>query len=797
VRAILRALRSDPSLTGLGILVIALSFALSATVLSVFDACFNMLGRFESRTVDLEIASRTPGVPDTASFSADELTRLREQLKALEGVGAFGRLILPVSGGNESAHPETCAFVDSEYIEITQMKANTGRLFDRVDDVGDAAARVALISESFSRRVFGVFDQGVLGRWIKVNAVPFVVVGVVPGNGAGAPLGVEPGVWLPLSLISQVRFGVGQPALSTNLQGLLASDSWLLLKAKLGDGISLDRLNAELSTVELPRRSARQFVRGVRSAPIPLAVRGAVLRATVGALLGLIVFLAIACADAIVLMVERTVRRTHEFAVRLALGATPTTISGEAAYECLAIGGLAIALGIPVTIALLSFLKTSLPSYVDTASVRAVPSTTAFLLSTLITLGISFSGWPVASQQSRQQKMFSMLAASGTTTRSGRQSKRTMRTAVTVQIALATILAGWASLFVTHWLSLQRTDLGFNPRDLSIVTGRWRDPSWSQPRQLTAITSVVESLMATPGVSVASAASRAPLTPPDDVLAAPRTGAIFVDTVAVTPGYFKTLGIPLQGTDFSGADFGLILNEAAARLEKTSLGDYRPEHDSIVGSTVRERLVLGVVPDVRRDALRIAEEPTRYVPMGRSNVPAVVVVLVRLKPGVGPAAVQAVLEQNRDQIAWGELTSMASRVSTAMWEPRLVALGGLACASVGIVFMAIALYATCARAVTDRLSEIALRFAIGGSPGRVLWEVLREYVLVALLGATVGSIGIVSQRHFLEELNLPYQLGWFAAMRSAGVSITVAIIAAYLPARRATRTSPAAILKTT
>ncbi len=698
--------------------------------------------------------------------------------------------------------------VSGNYFSSLRVPMALGRGIGPGDDRADAE-RAVVLGHRFWTRAFGA-DPSAIGRTIRINGQPFVVVGVTGSQYYGVSQG---GFFPPADLtISLAMQPVVLPQWNRRGESLFTSDSTLWLRVMMRPASGADVVSLERTFATILAQHPPFVTGGERGAPLDVALnfvpgrRGldslrrdferplSILAGVVG-----IVFL-IACVNLASLMLARGVARQQEMWIRLSLGAGRLRIIRQTLIESLVLAIVGGAAGVVLAVAgggvLAAMLAESRPVVAD------VPLDLRLLIIALAVscvAGLLFGLFP-AVRLARGTSVYVRPAGVGGT--APRLSAG--RWLVAVQIAVSLPLLIGSALFLRTIYNLGRVDLGFNPNGLILFR---LDPTlnaYSPDRMLGFYRQTLERLESIPGV--ASAALM------DNALVSGLTSSSQVSVDGgqprsilwnhVSAGFFDTMGMRVIAGRAIGLQDGptaarvAVVNEAAARTLFGGAALGRRFTLSGFGQPT-EYEVVGIARDSRYDSLRRAPAPTLYMSYPQSFVPGAMHVAVRANssPAMPELLRAAVAEVDRD-IPISGLKTQAAQIDETIARERvfttlLTFFGGFA-----LLLACIGLHGVTAYAVARRTSEIGIRIALGAQRRSVIWLVLRQVVVLAVVGLVVGiPTSVAAARSVSTFLYDVQPTDTFSFIVGALVMFVVAIGSGFLPARRASLMDPLRALR--
>jgi putative ABC transport system permease protein len=784
----LRLWRKNPFVTAVNVLVMALG--VGATTLA-----FSLVNGVLLRPLPYPEAQQLVAVDESApqrdqpsmGVAFPNFQDMRARNRSLVELAAYSSRSVTL-GGLEEAVRIPAAGVSAGLFRVLRVQPIHGRAFLPEEDHPNAP-RVALLGYGPWTSYYGS-DPSIVGKTIQVDGQQVTVVGVMPED---FHFPSQSDLWLPLSL---------DPASATR------TDYFLAAIGRLKPKVSVVRAGQDLRSImrqiaqENPATDLGQTVNVVSfHHQVASGYRTEVLT-----LFGAVLFvLLIACANIANLLLVQAADRTREIAIRGALGASRGTIVRQLLIESLLLGalgavaGLALSrVGVPGLIALIPF---DLPRWMhfETDYRILLFAVAAALLTSLLTC-------LAPAQMCSRMNLTSWLKEGGRSGMTGIRSQRLRHALLVGEVALSLALLIGAGLMARSFLALSATPIGFDPRHLLTLQASMPTAKYPEPeRARTLVQRLREEVGSLPGVTSVAVTSGVPLisrwgrslTVEDHPLLSVRE-APMVNNVVTTPGYFRTLGISLlAGRDFADADSTgppvTIVDEGIAR-------QYWPGA-SAIGKRVRFgppesqepwHTVVGVAGAVRNQTLLSPGRPSVYLPS--HDFPAANMSLLVRTAGDPAAAATAVRSRivglDRD-IAVSQVASMDEVLEYATWQQRFFAVLFVAFAALALVLAATGLYGVMAYAVSRRRQELGLRVALGASAGDLRRLVLGQALRLSLLGVSLGCLAALALTRLLVSQLYQVKPGdpaTYGAM--ALLLLAVALVASYLPARRAARTAP-------
>ena len=800
-----RTLRKAPGFTVVAVLTLALGIGANSAMFSVINAVLLRPLPFPSPERLTAVASidlrATAGASGSASWP--DYFDWRSAARAFEHLSAYRETGFTLVDGGRAFHIPG-AVVTSDLLSTLGVKPVLGRDFR--GDEERASADVALISDSIWRSQFAAAPD-VVGRAITLNARRFTIVGVMP-PGFHFPVSVPAAeIWITNAEDARVDNPADTPMTAERGAHFIRVIGRLRPTASVASAqAELDVICAALARAH-PDESGH---RGVRvTSELDRLVGDArqsllVLLAAVGCVL------LIACVNLANLLLARGAGRGREMALRTALGASARRIVRQLLTESLVLAALGTGCGLALAYGSIALLVRLAP-----VTVRGLDQVTIdgpVVVFTAVIGGVSalIFGLIPAFETARTDPAIGAAATARAT--QGRGQRRLRGALVIAETAIGVVLLVGAGLLLRSFDRLLRTAPGFEPQHLVTATFRLPDSRYPYRKQIVFYDDVLSELRALPGVEGAAATAPLPLSGSRYSISFQQSGVqrppserLSADFGMVSPGYFRTLHVRLvRGRDFSGADGDaaprvVIVNE---RFARQYFGDADPIGQRIkpgLSTTEKEtpwRQIVGVVGDIRQRTLSEESRPAYFVPYAQGLISPLYLV-VRTNNATGIVEdVRRTLARKDPELALYDVKTMEEYVATSVATPRFQTLLLALFAVVGLALTAIGLYGVVAYGVAQRTREFGIRLALGARPGEVLGLVLRGGLTLVAAGLIVGVVaGALATRllgsgvYGVDPLDPPTFAGVSAML------VAVAVMASYVPARRATRVDPIAALR--
>ena len=685
--------------------------------------------------------------------------------------------------------------VSEDYFAVLGVQPRLGRWF-LPEEFRPGAARVVIISTSLWQQRFGA-DPRVLGRREILDGVPHTIVGVMP---ASFQYPEKRYIWAPKIFTEEelrVRGG-------TYLDVVARLRPGVTVAAAQGD---MNRVSRELAT-EYPRTNAKV---GVRLTSVPEDVVGAVRPALLVLLGAVVCVLLVACANVANLMLARGADRRREFAIRAALGAGRGRLARQMITESAILAALGCAVGLGLgRLGIATMLALSPATLPRTDEIGLDGRVLVFTLVASVMTAFLFGLAPARMFSSPD--LNSAVREGGRGTSAGRGRLRLRSLLIVTEVALALMLLVGSGLLIRSFVVLLRVDPGFVPENRAMVQLFLWDLYPKPDARAVVMSELLERVGAVRGVRSVGAVSALPFAAANigiqtpirfEGRAAPGPGeSPNVYTTVATPGYFETMGMALRrGRVFSAADNST--GSRVALISESLARKYFRDEDpigkriavSLDGKQSRE--VVGIVADVRHDGLQAAPREEMYLPHAQypfGSMTFVVRTMGDPEP-VLPALQRAVWDVNRNQAIYA-VTTMNALVASSLTERRfnLALIGSFA--GLALLLAAIGVYGLISYSTSRRATEFGVRLALGAGGREILATAMGDGVRFAVAGVAVGLGGSYALTRWMASMLFgvtPTDPMTFAVF--AAVMLMVAVVASFVPARRALRVDPVTALR--
>jgi putative ABC transport system permease protein len=787
----LRILWQRPAYATVAILSLALGIGACTAIFSVVDAVlwrslpFPQAERIVSvREVDAQGRQRT--------FAEPNFLDLRARNKTLAAAAEYVVGLVTILGGSEPVRAQG-AFVSQDFFKVLGAQPEIGRGFLE-EDARAGANPVAVVSYGYWRRLLGG-RADLAATPLHIGDMSYTVVGVMP-RGFNFPNKVE--IWLPIELhpSSPSRTSRGKRVI-----------------ARLRDGVSLEQARADLSAIGKQLRQENSVdidLVDMAATPLQESMVGEARKSLLVMMAAVAFLLLVACANVANLILAQVTARQREFSVRAALGATRLSLARQLITENLALALFAGGLGVLISFwgveTLISLNQGKLPR-ADEISVNARTLIFTIALSSMVAVALGLL--PLV--RFGERDLAERLKEGGRAQSASAASQRLRGLLVTAQVALTLVLLVGAGLLVRSFVKLLQIDPGF--RTESAVAIEMSPPEFeggdSARRRASFYQQLIERAGSLPGVIAIGGVNGLPMAGGaadgqfliDDNEALKGYGEFRV----ATPGYFDAMGIRLlrgrlfDQTDGPNTQQVALINETLARRHfpnEDPLG-HTIQYGNMDGD-MRLLRIVGVVGDVREFGLDARIETTVYVhylQRPRQAWNFFVVVRAQGEPeALIPALSNVARSLNRDVPV--NFRTLAQIFSSSLDQRRFSLSLFTVFAVVALLLAALGIYGVTAYAVTQRVSEIGVRIALGARVMDVLRLIIGQGMKFALIGVTIGLAGALALTrliaHLLFDVSATDPLTFFAI---SALLIGVALLACWIPARRATKVDPMVALR--
>lgn len=811
----LRMLRNNPGFTFIAALSLALGIGANTAIFSLLDALLLRPLPVKQPEQLVVVATSAAGLNGPIFFFPYPIFReLRERSSVFAGMFTYVAMPMSMSEGGQ-AERVVGELVSGDFFTALGVGPHLGRVLSDADDQTPGASPVAVISYQFWKRRFAA-DPQVVGKTINLNGYPFTVIGVAAQGFNGVTVGTVPDVRVPIMMANKIVPG------TTLIENRGAAR--LNVMARLKHGVSLVQAQAATDIAfQIIRAPDVRRVKGdspdaqiFKSLHIHLdsAKTGAsnlsrqfeqpllVLLCLVG------VVLLIACLNVANLLLARATLRQKEIAVRLAVGAGRSRLVRQLLTEGLLLSASGGALGWLFarwgTGVLLGFLPQGrTPTVLE---IKPDLRMLSFTLGVTLLTGLLFGLAPAL--QATRPNLIPALKNETLTVGSDSHRWDLRRLLVILQVALSLVLLVGAGLFARSLRNLRAVDDGYNTDQVITLALDPAQSGYKPDRARTFYHQLSERVAALPGVKTVSYTRNVPLSGGYSRIGIEVTGyqprpdeEMAVLFNQISSQFFATFGTPLlKGREFNAQDTPespkvVIVND---RLARYFFGTENPLGRRITLENDKDLEIVGVVADAKYRNLKEAAPQTAYIPFSQDNALIQRTLCVRAAGNAGAlvAAIRGEVRSLDPNLPSFNVKTFAEQIDESVSRERLVALLSGFFGLFALLLACLGLYGVMAYAVARRTREIGIRMALGAQAGNVLWLVLRETLLLALIGIALGlPVALISTRLAKEMLfglspNDPLTIALATLLM-----IAIAALAGFLPARRAAQLDPLIALR--
>ncbi len=788
LRFALRTWWKSPTFAALAILALALGIGVNSAIFSMLNAVVLQPLPYAHADRLCVIYNTRPGFVGYGFVSDPDFLRLQKQT-AFEHIAAFSGGLTSLTGAGEPT-PITGQMVTDDFFSVLGVNASLGRTF--ISEDLKENAKVVVLSDKLWRSHFAS-DRSIIGKAVQVNGMPHTVIGVTP---PGFAFPAQAGLWARLDLIQK--------------PGILWSRRVI---GRLQPGVSMAAARAQTAAViERSNSQAKRPVKGLTGGVASLQdlLVGEV-RPSLWILLGAVNFiLLIACANVANLLLARGAGRRQEIAVRASLGASQSRLVRQLLTESALLALLGGAFGLLIASWTLPVLVALVPEGMIPRLNEVKVDGPVFAFTLILSLATSLLfGLAPSLQMSKSHLMEFLKKGDGRLT-SGQGLRGVL---VVSEIALSLILLIGAGLTIKSFVRLRSVNPGFNPESVLAMTADLPMDTQQSPRQLNAYHQEVLSKMASlPGVISAGAINWLPFDMPlirGDYYAEGNRAHFSVTKSGVTTDYFRAMNIPLlRGRTFEPRDAEnstpvAVIGKSVAR---SSWGDEDPIGKRITledNPKPQEWLtVVGVVDDVKqRELAEKAPLPIVYQPLSQVSRAGFLVHVAYVVRATGNPSLLAGMmrtrfrEVNRDQPIQ-LIAPLEDLISATTARPRFYSrmLGSFS--ALALLLASLGIYGVMAYSVVQRTREIGIRVTLGAQPADILRSVMSRSAVLVSIGVAIGIAGAFAATRVLKTLLFevtPTDLATYASV--SALLFFVALLASYVPARRATTVDPMVALR--
>jgi predicted permease len=811
-----RTLLASPGFTVVALASLAIGIGVNTTIFTVVNAVLLRPLPVErpAELVDLY----TAGELEHATTSWPDFRDLQQSNTVFNGLMGHSLMFANVNRDGRS-RIVMGEVVTANYFEVLGVRPQLGRTFTPDEDTVDGGNRVAVLGHGFWQREFAGSPSAV-GRPVRIRGLDYTVVGVAPARFNGMTPGFAPALWIPASMVDEVQpvglqDSVPSPTGRTRMER--RGQRWMFVKGRLKASVSLPQARGEITAImsrlerEHPatNRNRRAVLVPSRDVRIHPLIDGTLVPGATLLMVAVSLVLIIACANIANMLLARATTRSREIAIRLAIGAGRSRIVRQLTTESLLLGVLGGWCGLLVARWATSLLLAFQPPLPIAITLDLAPDWRVFAFATLTSVATGAAFGLVPAFRATRPDLVTALKTDVTTSSRGRWLS--LRNLLVIgQVAVCFLLLVASALLLRSLAAARTIDVGFDPRGLAVATVDLSMHRYSTERGRRFYESALESIARLPGVRSVAIVERLPFSPNAHTQAFYIDGRTYqpdergatTDVTRVSPGYFRTLGIPLlEGRDFDVRDTPaspgvVIVNETMARR-------YWPQ-ESAVGKRVRTRAadgpifeVIGVVGDHKVRTVGETARPFAHFAWSQGYNPSATVMARSVRNTAQLAeGMRRALTSIEPDLVFLENQSMESAIATTLFPARMAAIVVGAAGMIALLLAAVGLYGVLAFSVSRRSREIGIRMALGARPRSVLALVVRQGMTLVGVGIALGLLVALAMTRLLA--GVLYGVGatdLVSFVGAAAVLVAVAAAANLIPARRASRVDPMIALR--
>jgi putative ABC transport system permease protein len=797
-RAIRRLIRT-PGFSIAALVTLALGVGANTAIFSVVNSA--LIRPLPYPKAD-EIVRIFSGPTGRGNASPPDFVDWRHDAKSFAGMAAMNGTSAAISNDGLTEEIDGTV-VTGDFFDVVGIRPTLGRAVGSTD-TRSVGTNVVVLSDTLWRRVFRA-DPTVIGRSVRMDDVSYTIIGVMP-RGFSYPRGSE--FWSPLAFTDH--------DLTTQRGG-----HYLDVVARLRSGVSLKQAQLELGSIWA--RLANDYPTKDKPSGAIVTLRTSLVGESRPALLILVaavgLVLLIACANVANLLLVRALRRHREITVRAALGAQRGRLIAECLTEAVVLATAAGAVGVALAEAGTRLLNSLRPD--DPILATAAIDWHVLLVAIGLSIGSGLLfGFIFAHQTLPRDDIGARLGAGGRSASEAKSQRRTKRVLAALEIALAVVLVSCAGLLVRSFLALRAVDPGFQATNRVVFDVGLPDVQFDTPeKQALFFSDLLAKIRAIPGVQHAAASTGVPMSGfrysfsarafDGRTLSSQEGDHLSTQVRRVSDDYFRVMGIPIRAgrglgpKDRRGAQPVLVVNEAAARLLApvgSPIGHNLEISTTFAPGPGRPRAsgqIVGVVGDVRDFSLSSQAVPEIYFAL--DQYPAdfgTITIQSTLDPVALTNTARKILAASAPDVAVYHQTTLGALEEASIDQPRFIMTLLAVFAAVAIVMAIVGLYGVIAFGVGERTREIGVRIALGAQRGDVARLVVSDALLLGAVGVAAGLAVSLATTRVLENLLYGVRPGDALTFVVTGIAMLMAaLLAAWLPARRATRLDPVVAIR--
>jgi predicted permease len=822
----IRTLVKNPGFTVIAVMTLALGLGANTAIFSITDQILWRMLPVEKpeeivvlRSPDPKIGRVSSDSDPTTSFSYPMYKEIRDKNNVFAGLLARFPVSLSIAGEGQTERADG-ELVSGNYFEVLGVRPALGRVLTEEDDRVAGAGTVAVLSHGYWSRHFGA-DPNILNKTLTVNGVLMTVVGVAREGFTGVQVGQTPELFIPITMKAQM---------TPNWDGLNDhKDYWLAIIGRLKPGLSSAQAEEAFAPIHRqileeilplagrfsPETQQRFLAKpllmdtGSRGRPIlQREVQEPLLLLMI--MVGLV--LLISCANVANLLMARGAARQREIAIRMAVGAGRWRLVRQFLVESLTLSLIGGAVGLLVASWTISALIASISGNFGAAGlsekldIRLLVFTFALSAFTGVLFGI------LPALKATRLNLESTLREQGSSVSGSLGQVRFRKGLVVLQVIMTIILLVTAGLFTRSLNNLKRLDLGLRPDHLISFSIAPELNGYSPQRTIALFDSLHQKLSSQPGVEAVSEALISAFTDSSsssnitvEGYTAQEDEEMTVSQNSIGPNYFSTMGIPLlKGREFNTSD--VSNSQKVAVINESMVRRFFSDRDPVGlkftfgggDKAVPDIQIVGIVKDSKHADVREQVKPFVYTPYSQFERLGDITFYVKTKQGIGAmtASLRSEVQGLDANIPIFNLKTLEQQIDESLFGDKFMTLLSICFAGLAALLASIGLYGVMAYTVTRRTREIGIRMALGATRGTVSWLILREVMVLASIGLSIG-------------LPLAYVFGWWVEsllfsikasdplvfVGAALLLIISTLLGGYIPARKAAGIDPLRALR--
>lgn len=817
VRGGVRNLMKRPGFTAIAVLSLGLGIGANTAIFTIINAVFLHPLPVEQPSRLVEVFTHDTKALDPSAQATLTPTSLpnfkdyRERNTVFTDMCAATNFPLPLNWTGKAEPEQLNAFMTtSNYFDVLGVKPALGRFFAPDEDAKPGGNPLVILSYTLWVKRFGS-DPNVLGRAMTLNQDTYTVIGVAPQGFKGTFSLANPDlIWVPISMRTRLTTGILKEYSETRRL------RWLTMIGRLKDGATEKQAAAELKIIasalekEYPNDNRGRTIETATLSQSALGINqrqqfelaGGVLMCVVG------LVLLIACVNLANLLLAQSAQREKEMTIRAAMGAKRSRLISQLLTESVLLAGLGGLVGLLLAFWGRSVLWSFRPPFLNVNAIHLAldGKVLGFTAGISVLTGLLFGLFPALKASSPNLAEVLKLGGRGNTL--GWKQNRVRSVLVVSEIALTLVALCCAGLFLRSMNNAQAKDLGFESKNLFVFFFDLGSQNYEDERGQQFFRDAIERARTVPGVEAAAVATNFPLNAGfqgtvfrEGEIEDPNRRGTLCHFDIVTPEYFDTLRIPLRRgrllTEFDrpGSTPVVVINEATARLLWPGQ-EALHKRLTYYGNPVPFEVV-GVIADSVIANIGEDPQPAIYYSMRQRYSPAASFqVRTSGNPKAVMGAMRAVIQPIDSNLPLTNFQTVGELIDQGLWAPRmgatLLGVFGL----LALTLATIGIYGVMAHSVTQRTSEIGIRMSLGANRLQILKLILGRGMLITVVGAGIGVIGFLFLSPLLAQLLFgvnardPLTVGGVALLLAA-----VALVACYVPARRAMRVDPIIALR--